>query len=320
MNFSLPKKNAVFVLFLLVELAVLSGWLPNPLSFWVLGLRIVLISACLIGVVTVGFKRAPKARAGAIRDRDRELTTVARTAAKPVEIEGRDLACLYHEIRNCTSTLKGNTLLMKQKLPSGTDNSPLDRIERVTASIERIAREVMELTDPSLVEPSRFGVCLTSVIKECIGDYFPNHTGFFRLNIPESLPVLEGDPGKLRQAFINLYRNSLEAQATQIMTRVTTSGENISVYIEDNGVGCAPSEIHKIFLPSHTSKKTMGGMGMGLYLVKSTIENHGGTISVSARKHVGVPLGGLIMHITFPVPRTQPSIHPKVHQLTGSSV
>ena len=319
MNFALPKKNVIFALFLFFELAILSGWLPQSQSFWVLGLRVVLMLTCLVAViVSFRYKPAPQVLGGAAKAGELALAPMSQKETKPAVTEGRDLACLFHEIRNCTSTLKGNTLLLKQKLPSGTDNSPLDRIERVTASIERIAREVMELADPSLVEPSR-GVCLASVIKESITDYFPLHAGVFRLDIPEPLPILEGDPGKLRQAFINLYRNSLEAQATLVQTRVTTSGENVSVCIEDNGVGCSPSELPGIFLPLHTTKKSKGGMGLGLYLVKTIIENHAGTISASGRKHVGVPLGGLSIHLTLPVPRTRPSYLPSARQMTANS-
>ncbi len=227
--------------------------------------------------------------------------------ASPDIREGKDLAGLYHEIRNCTSTLKGNAVLLKQTLQTDAERAPVERIERIAASIERIAREVMYLADPDLIEPSQV-VRIDTLIQECISDYFPAAPDAFTLACSDEIPLLEGDAGKLRQAFVNLFKNSLEADASRILVRVTRKAESLSIEVEDDGIGCDPGDLNKIFLPLHSSKKETGGLGLGLALVKAIIEAHGGSIWAGLRKPDVAPVKGLVMHLTLPLPSRPPGV------------
>jgi signal transduction histidine kinase len=236
----------------------------------------------------------------------------------PETREGKDLAVLYHEIRNCTSTLKGNAVLLKQTLQTDAERAPVERIERIAASIERIAREVMYLADPDLIAPSQ-AVRVDTLIQECITDYFPAAPDAFTLACPDVLPPLAGDAGKLRQAFVNLFKNSLEADASRILVRLTRKAESVSIEVEDDGIGCDPGDLHKIFLPLHSSKKETGGLGLGLALVKAIIEAHGGSIWAGLRKPGAAPVKGLIMHLTLPLP-SRPTVAPAVSGTRASAM
>lgn len=300
MNLPFFLKNTAFLAFLLVEVGALCGWLPQGQGMF--GLRAILALLCL-GLIVQGIREWRRAGRTGTAD------PAAGTVTPPDTREGKDLAGLYHEIKNCTSTLKGNAVLLKQTLQTDAERAPVERIERIAASIERIAREVMYLADPGLIEPSQ-SIRIDALIQECIADYFPSHPDAFILVCTGEMPPLEGDPGKLRQAFVNLFKNSLEAEASRIIVRLTSRAESLSIVVEDDGIGCNPGDLHRIFLPLHSSKKEKGGLGLGLALVKAIVEAHGGSIWAGPRTSGIAPGKGLVMHLSLPLPSRSPGVVP----------
>jgi two-component system, OmpR family, sensor kinase len=280
MRFQVSIKNAVLLGFLLVEVISLMGGSQQGLAWW--GARMALVLGYL-GMVAWEVGR--RARSG------------HRQAPRSAPQVGEELSVLYHEIRNCTSTLRGNAYLLKQKMACGQDCLPVERIERAAANIERIARDVMVLSDPGRLEPVAIPD-LAGLIRECAEEHFPAHTGSFHLECQEAPSRIDGDPGKLRQAFVNLFKNSLEAEADNIRIRIEPAGSFLRILIEDDGTGCPYSDLKRIFLPLQTTKRAKGGMGIGLALVKTIVQGHGGEIWASPR--MGPHKRGLAIHITLP--------------------
>lgn len=100
--------------------------------------------------------------------------------------------------------------------------------------------------------------------------------------IKPGFPPFKGDATKLREVFLNLLRNASEAVSEKgtIMLRAEYVEDSITVRIADNGCGINPEDISNIFLPFTTYKQ--GGTGLGLAVVKRTVEAHGGTIHVTS--------------------------------------
>jgi signal transduction histidine kinase len=102
-----------------------------------------------------------------------------------------------------------------------------------------------------------------------------------RLNLDPRTPVLLGHYDPLRRAFSNILRNAVEAceeQGVLDISAAADDGGGVRVEISDRGPGIPPETAGRIFDPYFTGKA--GGTGLGLALVKQTIEMHGGTISV----------------------------------------
>jgi signal transduction histidine kinase len=103
--------------------------------------------------------------------------------------------------------------------------------------------------------------------------------------LDEQLPVVIGDAVQLQQVILNLIVNAADAMRTveprvlQVRSNRTASGM-VRVSIEDSGTGISEPDRVRIFDPLFTTKA--GGMGMGLSICRSIIENHGGKIWVSA--------------------------------------
>ncbi|MGY4313570.1 signal transduction histidine kinase [Bradyrhizobium sp. JR3.5] len=98
------------------------------------------------------------------------------------------------------------------------------------------------------------------------------------------LPQVMGDRIQLQQVLLNLITNAIEAMATKEGLRTlgvrseVHDGGGIAVSVADTGKGIQPQEIDQIFNPLFTTKP--GGMGMGLFICRSIMESHGGTLLV----------------------------------------
>jgi C4-dicarboxylate-specific signal transduction histidine kinase len=122
-------------------------------------------------------------------------------------------------------------------------------------------------------------------------------------HLNEHLPTVLGDKVQLQQVVLNLVMNAVEGMQS-VQTRVLkvqtdqTNRGMVRVSIEDTGTGIDPSNIDRVFKPFFTTKAN--GMGMGLAICRSIIENHDGRIWVSARTN-----GGSIFQLELPTSVTQ---------------
>jgi signal transduction histidine kinase len=113
-----------------------------------------------------------------------------------------------------------------------------------------------------------------------------------RLELMVELPPILGDRVQLQQVVMNLILNAIEAMSNVegrsrelgIGTRVNEEKE-ILVTIRDSGVGLDPQSMEQVFAAFHTTKP--GGLGMGLSISRSIVENHAGRLWASANDGFG---------------------------------
>lgn len=118
------------------------------------------------------------------------------------------------------------------------------------------------------------------------------------LEFEEDLPEVFVDPKYIKQAFLNIVKNSIQALDDGGQIRVRTeeaSDGDVLVHIVDNGHGIPESIMGKIFEPYFTTRKF--GTGLGLVIVYKIIKELGGDIKVSSKEN-----GGTVFSIRLPVP------------------
>jgi signal transduction histidine kinase len=129
------------------------------------------------------------------------------------------------------------------------------------------------------------------------------HSVDLQTQLNEHLPTVLGDKVQLQQVVLNLVMNAVEAMQSvqnrvlKVQTDQTNPGM-VRVSIEDTGTGIDPSNLDRIFKPYFTTKAN--GMGMGLVICRSIIENHDGRVWVSPRT-----TGGSIFQFELPTSVTQ---------------
>jgi len=108
-------------------------------------------------------------------------------------------------------------------------------------------------------------------------------------NMEPALPQIMANPSGLRQVFMNIIINALQAMPDggelSISTSVVEDGRNIMVSISDSGHGIPENDINKIFTSFYTTKKT--GTGLGLSISHGIVKGHNGFISVKSEKGKG---------------------------------
>ena len=125
----------------------------------------------------------------------------------------------------------------------------------------------------------------------------------------EELPVILGDPRKLRQVFLNLIGNALkftEEDAPSVCVSAEVQGTTAIFAVADNGIGMDPGQAERIFQPFHRlhAEEEYPGTGIGLAVCERIIEQHGGRIWAQS-----APGEGSTFRFTLPVAgRRRPSV------------
>jgi PAS domain S-box-containing protein len=116
--------------------------------------------------------------------------------------------------------------------------------------------------------------------------------------LADSLPEVMGDRTALSQAMVNLLSNAREAMPRAGLIRITTQEstghpDELLLTVEDTGTGIAEDSLSRIFDLFYTTKST--GTGLGLWITRRAVREHGGTIDVTSK-----PGAGTIFRITLP--------------------
>jgi signal transduction histidine kinase len=98
------------------------------------------------------------------------------------------------------------------------------------------------------------------------------------------------DSIQMFRAIQNIVTNAIQALTEPggwVEFSCRADGSHVEVCVEDNGCGIAPENAEKIFEPYFTTKEKSRGLGLGMYITRSVIEDHGGTIRAESRLQKG---------------------------------
>ena len=157
---------------------------------------------------------------------------------------------------------------------------------------ERIKRIVAELRDFSREHPENhmaqinLGVVLESA-QVLVANLLKSSTDRFELCLDGALPPVRGDFQRLEQVVINLIQNACQALPDRDKVIVLSTGsdaEGGTVFFEvrDEGTGIAPDDLKHITDPFFTTKGTLGGTGLGLWICANIVREHGGTLTIDS--------------------------------------
>jgi two-component system, NtrC family, sensor kinase len=215
---------------------------------------------------------------------------------------GELAAGVVHELNNPLTSITVYAEYLQHKLEAeGRAPADLEKLRRIGASAQRIlrfSRELVQFARPatSEVEAADLRVVVEQSLSFC-EHLFERDEVELRCEL-QPVPLVTAIKGQLEQVLINLLTNAVHAIAGRgvISIRVFVGAPGmVSLEIDDSGPGVAPADRARIFEPFFTTKPDGKGTGLGLSIVRNIIDQHSGTIAVSA-----APLGGARFTVTLP--------------------
>jgi PAS domain S-box-containing protein len=217
----------------------------------------------------------------------RHAETLADTAQRMHEF----IAMLAHELRNPLAPIRNAVALMGRKgLKDPALESMRQTIDRQSLQLSRL---LDELLDVNRIARGNFAIerlplDIREVVTRAIEASRPlfelyNHK--LQLSVPDEPVPVEGDHVRLTQAVVNLLNNAAKytPQGGTIGLRVSTRGAEVELRVTDNGKGIAREKLEQIFdlfvQLDPNSNRSLGGLGVGLALVRRVVELHGGSVN-----------------------------------------
>ncbi|WP_075617358.1 PAS domain S-box protein [Paenisporosarcina indica] len=205
-----------------------------------------------------------------------------------LKLAGEIAAGVAHEIRNPMTVISGFIQMMNED-----DQHPYQTYTKLIESelerINLIISEFLVLSKPHVSTAKAFD--LESTLQDVVLLFSPelNLRGILlteSFSAPDSFVV--GEPNQIKQVFINILKNSIEALDERGSLDITTNIEEdglLGIHILDNGTGMTQEVVEQIFEPFFTTKSS--GTGLGMMISEKIIHEHGGTIKIASKVDVG---------------------------------
>lgn len=202
------------------------------------------------------------------------------------------LANISHEFRTPLAAQLASIELLRE----GLNSMPLEQQRELVLSLERGSLRLTQLIDNLLesvrIESGQLGIRkqsveLGAVVEEAralIGALLLQRGQRLETTFPEDLPPVEGDAPRLTQVFVNLIANASKFAPENSVIRAGAEARSgtIVAWVEDEGPGLPAGEGSSIFdrfRRGNDVEPEPGGLGLGLWIVKSIVERHGGAIT-----------------------------------------
>jgi signal transduction histidine kinase len=244
-------------------------------------------------------------------DRPRELASARRALGKILDLElaimlhtyredllaqqarverlstfGQLVGSIGHELRNPLGVIETSLFILRGR--QGGDERSRKHLDRIGEQLQVANGIISNLLDLIRDRPlAREPVRVAGIVNAAAEAVRRPEEVLLGLEGLEALPDLAGDPGQLRQVFVNLIENAVHAASPRGAVRVRgrSDGGQVEVSVEDTGPGVDPSVRPRLFEPLITTKEK--GIGLGLTLVKRIVERHGGSVVYEPRAEGG---------------------------------
>jgi signal transduction histidine kinase len=218
---------------------------------------------------------------------------------------GKMAAMMAHEIRNPLGAISNSVgVLKKYSLRPDETNELLTLVEDEMERLNKLTEDFLSFAKPSHLRRNKTD--LNTVLAETLSLLNTEKTKsseiIFRESFTRDIPLLMLDRNHIKQVFINILMNSIQAMpkggVITIQTRYRKEEDEVEITFADTGIGMAEDELLLVFQPFYTTKDK--GLGLGFNIIHKIVKEHGGYILLSSKKGEGTEI-----KLSFPVsPKT----------------
>ncbi len=224
---------------------------------------------------------------------------------------------IAHEVNNLLLTITGRAELLQFRIGqiagelSNNIGGDFKVIFNQAKKLQKVVEDLRRLSKPSTPKfvPTNVGQCLSTAVEvlsstsgriKRFNTKNPNASFYLNMDIEPDLPFIDGDPQSLEQMFINLIINAADAirskKKGKLLLKVFKASKKIIAKVEDTGIGIPANSIDKVFEPYFSTKGQKLGTGLGMSIVRRTVDIHRASIDLDSEEGKGTTIT-----ISFPI-------------------
>jgi signal transduction histidine kinase len=224
---------------------------------------------------------------------DRRASLLVQTSRREkLAALGQLSAGVGHDLRNPLAAIANSVFVLRRRLVKAEAltekiEEPLALAEREVIACQRIVTDLLDYARERALELAP--VDLKVLLEECVGLVRVSPEVSLEIDVKADLPHPPGERDRLRQVFVNLLQNGVEAipagRPGKVRATAEVVGTDVRIVVSDDGVGMDAQTRARVFEPLFTTKKD--GTGLGLAIVESLVKQHGGALTLESEKGRG---------------------------------
>jgi signal transduction histidine kinase/CheY-like chemotaxis protein/PAS domain-containing protein len=216
-----------------------------------------------------------------------EMARLYEQAQNAIHARDAFMAVLGHELRNPLSPITAALHLMKLRDPRSTREQEV--IERQVKHLTRLVDDLLDVSriERGKIELTKRPVQLAEIVTKAVeiaSPLFEERRQRLELNVPSKGMALLADETRIAQVMANLLTNAARysGEGGHIVVSACRAEQDVVLRVRDNGIGIEPELLPRVFdlfvQGPRTPDRRLGGLGLGLSLVRSLVALHGGTV------------------------------------------
>lgn len=210
------------------------------------------------------------------------------------------IANMSHELRTPLNAIIGLSDMLLEDADNPDSSEYRESLPRIGAAARHLLSLINEILDLSRIEAGRMSVEISTfrpaaLAEESMATVAPmaRQKGLkLAITYPPQLPMVESDPGRVRQILINLLGNAVKfTDVGEVRIDVAVTGDTLRFSVSDTGPGIAPEDIGRLFQDftqlDASSTRKFGGSGLGLALSRRLARLIGGDVNLASTVGVG---------------------------------
>ncbi|PKO06591.1 MAG: hypothetical protein CVU41_05685 [Chloroflexi bacterium HGW-Chloroflexi-3] len=222
-----------------------------------------------------------------------------------LQIQDDFISTLSHELKNPIGFIKGYTTTLLRQDTSWSIENQNEFLQIIDQETDRLKELIDNLLDSSRLQSGKTTLNIQllridALLNDVISHARIHHPDLqINLDIRQELPMLQGDPRRLKQVFDNLVSNAAKyAPGKPLLFRIYKEPQGITIDVKDTGPGIPTKDLEKVFerfYRSEAHNQDTRGSGLGLFICKKIIEAHQGQINATS-----IPGKGTTIHVFLP--------------------
>lgn len=232
----------------------------------------------------------------------RRAAATAEALERANELRTALLAAVSHDLRTPLASIKASVSSLRADDVCWTPAESEEFLATIEDETDRLNGLVGNLLDMSRIQTGALhltqrAVGLEEVVPAALAS-LGHRSAAVDVDLPETMPSVEADPGLLERAVANLVSNATDwsPEGERVRIEGRTGTEEVELRVIDHGPGIPPADVERVFQPfQRLGDRDRGGVGLGLAVARGFVEAMGGELRVEE-----TPGGGVTMVIRLP--------------------